>query len=41
MVNTNADVASPVPEPSAWLMFGAGLALTAGIARRRRTVGVN
>jgi hypothetical protein len=41
MLNANAEVASPVPEPSTWLMLGAGLALTAGIARRRRTAVAN
>ena len=41
MLNANAEVASPVPEPSTWLMLGAGLTLTAGIARRRRTAVAN
>lgn len=27
---------TPVPEPSSWLMLGAGLALMAGVARRHR-----
>ncbi|MBB3224347.1 PEP-CTERM sorting domain-containing protein [Pseudoduganella umbonata] len=40
-ISANAEVASPVPEPATWLMLGAGLALTAGIARRRRTAGAN
>ncbi|QBQ39406.1 PEP-CTERM sorting domain-containing protein [Pseudoduganella plicata] len=34
---TEGHITSPVPEPSTWLMLGAGLALTGAIARRRRT----
>jgi hypothetical protein len=40
-VNANAEVTSPVPEPATWLMLGAGLALTAGMARRRRVPRAN
>lgn len=32
---TAASVPAPVPEPEAWLMFGAGLTAVAAIARRR------
>lgn len=35
---TEGHITTPVPEPSTWLMLGAGLAVTGAIARRRRTV---